>query len=33
MRTPRHAHIGNLTLGNDRPLALIAGRCALARVR
>jgi len=27
--TPRHVHIGNLTLGNDRPLALIAGPCAL----
>jgi 2-dehydro-3-deoxyphosphooctonate aldolase (KDO 8-P synthase) len=26
---PRHVHIGNLTLGNDRPLALIAGPCAL----
>jgi 2-dehydro-3-deoxyphosphooctonate aldolase (KDO 8-P synthase) len=25
----RHVHIGNLTLGNDRPLALIAGPCAL----
>ncbi len=25
----RHVHIGNLTLGNDRPLALIAGSCAL----
>src|ERR1700733_15631875 len=29
MSTPRHVHIGNLTLGNDRPLALIAGPCAL----
>jgi 2-dehydro-3-deoxyphosphooctonate aldolase (KDO 8-P synthase) len=29
MPTPRHVHIGNLTLGNDRPLALIAGPCAL----
>src|ERR1700749_4131495 len=25
----RHVHIGNVTLGNDRPLALIAGPCAL----
>ena len=25
----RHVHIGNLTLGNDRPMALIAGPCAL----
>jgi 2-dehydro-3-deoxyphosphooctonate aldolase (KDO 8-P synthase) len=25
----RHVHIGNLTLGNDRPVALIAGPCAL----
>jgi len=29
MPTARHVHIGNLTLGNDRPLALIAGPCAL----
>jgi 2-dehydro-3-deoxyphosphooctonate aldolase (KDO 8-P synthase) len=29
MSIPRHVHIGNLTLGNDRPLALIAGPCAL----
>jgi 2-dehydro-3-deoxyphosphooctonate aldolase (KDO 8-P synthase) len=29
MPPPRHVHIGNLTLGNDRPLALIAGPCAL----
>jgi len=27
--TPRPVHIGNLTLGNDRPMALIAGPCAL----
>src|SRR5690348_6798541 len=27
--TPRHVPIGKLTLGNDRPLALIAGPCAL----
>ncbi|BBK42899.1 2-dehydro-3-deoxyphosphooctonate aldolase [Allostella vacuolata] len=26
---PRHVHVGNVTLGNDRPLALIAGPCAL----
>lgn len=25
----RNVHIGNLTLGNDRPMALIAGPCAL----
>jgi 2-dehydro-3-deoxyphosphooctonate aldolase (KDO 8-P synthase) len=29
MMQHRHVHIGNLTLGNDRPLALIAGPCAL----
>jgi 2-dehydro-3-deoxyphosphooctonate aldolase (KDO 8-P synthase) len=29
MPTPRHVPIGNLTLGNDLPLALIAGPCAL----
>ncbi len=29
MTTPRPVTIGNLTLGNDRPLALIAGPCAL----
>ena len=29
MTAPRHVHVGNLTLGNDRPLALIAGPCAL----
>src|SRR5215831_13203295 len=27
--TARHVHIGNLTLGNDRPVALIAGPCQL----
>jgi 2-dehydro-3-deoxyphosphooctonate aldolase (KDO 8-P synthase) len=27
--THRHVHIGNLTLGNDRPMAIIAGPCAL----
>src|SRR5258708_7440566 len=29
MNKPRHVHIGNLTLGNDRRMALIAGPCAL----
>ena len=29
MIAPRHVHIGNLTLGNDQKLALIAGPCAL----
>ena len=29
MAKPRHVKIGNLTLGNDRPLALIAGPCQL----
>jgi 2-dehydro-3-deoxyphosphooctonate aldolase (KDO 8-P synthase) len=29
MTGPHHVHIGNLTLGNDRPLVLIAGPCAL----
>ncbi|MGE0722792.1 MAG: 3-deoxy-8-phosphooctulonate synthase [Alphaproteobacteria bacterium] len=29
MAAPRHVHVGNITLGNDRPLALIAGPCAL----
>ena len=29
MLTPRTVTIGSLTLGNDRPLALIAGPCAL----
>ena len=29
MPTARHVHIGNLTLGNDRPLVLLAGPCAL----
>ena len=27
--SPRHVHIGNLTIGNDLPLVLIAGPCAL----
>ncbi|HYD30549.1 MAG TPA: 3-deoxy-8-phosphooctulonate synthase [Azospirillaceae bacterium] len=26
---PRHIRIGNLTVGNDRPFALIAGPCAM----
>jgi 2-dehydro-3-deoxyphosphooctonate aldolase (KDO 8-P synthase) len=25
----RHVHIGNLTIGNDRPMAIIAGPCQL----
>ncbi len=29
MTTPRHVKIHNLEIGNDRPLALIAGPCAL----
>jgi 2-dehydro-3-deoxyphosphooctonate aldolase (KDO 8-P synthase) len=29
MTAPRHVHIGNLTFGNDRPLAVIAGPCVL----
>jgi 2-dehydro-3-deoxyphosphooctonate aldolase (KDO 8-P synthase) len=29
MPTPRHVTIGNITIGNDRPLALIAGPCQL----
>ncbi len=29
MPTAHHVHIGNITVGNDRPLALIAGPCAL----
>jgi 2-dehydro-3-deoxyphosphooctonate aldolase (KDO 8-P synthase) len=29
MTTPRHVHIGNVAIGNDRPLALIAGPCQL----
>ncbi len=29
MAPPRHLSIGNLTVGNDLPLALIAGPCAL----
>jgi 2-dehydro-3-deoxyphosphooctonate aldolase (KDO 8-P synthase) len=26
---PRHVHVGNITIGNDRPLALIAGPCQI----
>src|SRR5215468_5157249 len=29
MTAPRHVTVGNITVGNDRPLALIAGPCAL----
>jgi len=29
MAPPRHVSIGNITVGNDLPLALIAGPCAL----
>ena len=29
MTSPRHVQIGDLVIGNDRPLALIAGPCAL----
>jgi len=29
MTEPRHVHIGNLTLGNDGPLVVIAGPCVL----
>jgi len=29
MTSPRHVHIGGITLGNDLPLALIAGPCAI----
>jgi len=29
MTVPLHVHIGNITLGNDRPLAVIAGPCVL----
>jgi 2-dehydro-3-deoxyphosphooctonate aldolase (KDO 8-P synthase) len=27
--TPRHIHVGNVTIGNDLPLALIAGPCQI----
>jgi 2-dehydro-3-deoxyphosphooctonate aldolase (KDO 8-P synthase) len=29
MTAAKHVHIGNLTLGNDRPMAIIAGPCQL----
>ena len=29
MATARHVHVGNVSIGNDKPLALIAGPCAL----
>jgi 2-dehydro-3-deoxyphosphooctonate aldolase (KDO 8-P synthase) len=29
MTTPRQIHVGNVTIGNDRPLALIAGPCQI----
>jgi 2-dehydro-3-deoxyphosphooctonate aldolase (KDO 8-P synthase) len=29
MTAPKHVHIGNLTVGNDRPMAIIAGPCQL----
>ena len=29
MTAPRHIHVGNVTIGNDRPLALIAGPCQI----
>ncbi len=29
MTEPRHVHIGEVTLGNDRPMALIAGPCVM----
>ena len=29
MNTAKHVHIGKLTIGNDQPLTLIAGPCAL----
>jgi 2-dehydro-3-deoxyphosphooctonate aldolase (KDO 8-P synthase) len=29
MAAPRHVTVGNISIGNDRPLALIAGPCAL----
>jgi 2-dehydro-3-deoxyphosphooctonate aldolase (KDO 8-P synthase) len=28
-KPPRHVHVGNVTIGNDRPLALIAGPCQI----
>jgi 2-dehydro-3-deoxyphosphooctonate aldolase (KDO 8-P synthase) len=29
MSTARHVHVGNVAIGNDRPIALIAGPCQL----
>src|SRR3954452_25523270 len=29
MTAPRHINVGNITIGNDRPLALIAGPCQI----
>jgi 2-dehydro-3-deoxyphosphooctonate aldolase (KDO 8-P synthase) len=29
MTAPRHINVGNVTIGNDRPLALIAGPCQI----
>ncbi len=29
MTAPHHVTVGRLTIGNDRPLTLIAGPCAL----
>jgi 2-dehydro-3-deoxyphosphooctonate aldolase (KDO 8-P synthase) len=29
MLAPRHLHVGNVTIGNDRPLAAIAGPCQI----
>ncbi len=29
MTTPRYLHVGNVTIGNDRPLVLIAGPCQI----
>jgi 2-dehydro-3-deoxyphosphooctonate aldolase (KDO 8-P synthase) len=29
MLDPRHIHVGNVTIGNDRPLAVIAGPCQI----
>ena len=29
MTIPRHINVGNITIGNDRPLALIAGPCQI----
>ncbi|HEX6980070.1 MAG TPA: 3-deoxy-8-phosphooctulonate synthase [Alphaproteobacteria bacterium] len=29
MTSPRHVHVGNVIIGNDRPMVLIAGPCQL----